>query len=113
MVPTQSPIQCVPVVKRPGREADHSLPTSAEANKMCLISWAQGLYRTFYKEIVSVKFIILVTHLQLPYNNELSNENTLRELSYVVGHAQWAVFIVVYRVYSVSTYNVLVLVSEI
>jgi len=36
--PTQPPIQCAPgalslVVKRPGREADHSPPSSAEAKK--------------------------------------------------------------------------------
>jgi hypothetical protein len=36
--PTQPPIQCVsgalyPGVKRPGREADHSPPTSAEVKK--------------------------------------------------------------------------------
>jgi hypothetical protein len=32
--PTQPRIQCVPGVKRPGREADHSPPTSAEVKKM-------------------------------------------------------------------------------
>jgi hypothetical protein len=37
--PTQPPIQCVsktlsPVVKRPGREADHLPPTSAEVKKI-------------------------------------------------------------------------------
>jgi hypothetical protein len=26
--PTQPPVQCVPGLKRPGREADHSLPCS-------------------------------------------------------------------------------------
>jgi hypothetical protein len=31
---TQRPIQWVLVVKRPGREADHSPPASAEVNKM-------------------------------------------------------------------------------
>jgi hypothetical protein len=31
--PTQPPIQWVPGVKRPGREADHSPPTSAEVKK--------------------------------------------------------------------------------
>jgi hypothetical protein len=31
LVPTQPPIQPVPGVKRPGREVDHSPPTSAEA----------------------------------------------------------------------------------
>jgi hypothetical protein len=44
---TQPPIQWVPGalspgVKRPGHEADHSPPTSAEVKKMCLISQAQG-----------------------------------------------------------------------
>jgi hypothetical protein len=28
--PTQPPIQCVPEVKQPGREADHSPPSSSE-----------------------------------------------------------------------------------
>jgi hypothetical protein len=32
--PTQTPIQCVPRVKRPRREADHSPATSAEIKKM-------------------------------------------------------------------------------
>jgi hypothetical protein len=32
--PTQPPIQLVPGVKWPGREADHSLPTVAEVKKM-------------------------------------------------------------------------------
>jgi hypothetical protein len=32
--PTQPPIQWVRGVKRPGHEADHSLPTSAEVKKM-------------------------------------------------------------------------------
>jgi hypothetical protein len=31
--PTQTPIQWVSWVKRPGREADHSLPSSAEVNE--------------------------------------------------------------------------------
>jgi hypothetical protein len=31
---TQPPIQWVPGVKRPGREADHSPPTGAEVKKM-------------------------------------------------------------------------------
>jgi hypothetical protein len=32
--PTQPPFQWVPEVKRPGREAVHSHPTSAEVKKM-------------------------------------------------------------------------------
>jgi hypothetical protein len=34
--PTQPPIQGVPGVKQPGREADHSPPTSAEVKKTCV-----------------------------------------------------------------------------
>jgi hypothetical protein len=34
MSPTQPPIQWVPGVKRPGREADHSSPATAEVKKM-------------------------------------------------------------------------------
>jgi hypothetical protein len=54
--PTQSPIQWLPGVKRPWREADHSPPTTAEVTKMliftsappyvfitkCLINYAHG-----------------------------------------------------------------------
>jgi hypothetical protein len=36
--PTQSPIQLLPGVKRPGREADHSLASPAEVMLWCLIS---------------------------------------------------------------------------
>jgi hypothetical protein len=32
--PTQPPIQWIPEVKRPGCEADHSLPANAEVKKM-------------------------------------------------------------------------------
>jgi hypothetical protein len=42
---TQRPIQWVPEVKRPGREVDHSPPTSAEVTKMwTYISTALGLH---------------------------------------------------------------------
>jgi hypothetical protein len=33
LCPTEPPIQWVPEVKRPGREADHSPPTSAEVKR--------------------------------------------------------------------------------
>jgi hypothetical protein len=65
--PIQPPIQWVPRapssgVERPGHEADHSLPTSAQVKNMwiyicippyvfmaqCLISWAQGQLYLFH-----------------------------------------------------------------
>jgi hypothetical protein len=73
--PTQLPIQLIlgalsPWVKRPVREADHSLPTSAEVKKtwictstppyafmaQCLINQAQGqLYFYFYSLLTNLK----------------------------------------------------------
>jgi hypothetical protein len=46
--PTQSPIQWVPgvispAVEQPGREADHSLPTSAEVKKMWIYMSVHGV----------------------------------------------------------------------
>jgi hypothetical protein len=74
--PTQPPIQWVPgslslVVKRPGREADHSPPSSAEVNNVwsytsspqyALTAWcsvkAQGqLYLYFAMSLVQIFFI--------------------------------------------------------
>jgi hypothetical protein len=42
--PTKPPIKWVPGavspgVKRPGREVDHSLPSSAEVKKICIYTW--------------------------------------------------------------------------
>jgi hypothetical protein len=48
--PTQSPIQWVPRalclgVKRPGREADHSPPSSAEVKECVLMGWCLAKHR--------------------------------------------------------------------
>jgi hypothetical protein len=71
VLPTSYPMgtgSCFPGLKWPGREADHSPPTSAEVKKMwiytstlpyafmgqCLISYAQGkLYLTLFGEKMS------------------------------------------------------------
>jgi hypothetical protein len=37
--PTQAPIQRVPGVKRPGREADHLLPTSVEVKNTWIYTY--------------------------------------------------------------------------
>jgi hypothetical protein len=43
--PTQLPIQWLPAVKRPGREADHSPPTSAEVKKMWIYTATPSWHR--------------------------------------------------------------------
>jgi hypothetical protein len=49
--PTHPPIQCVPAVKRPGRQADRSHPSSAEVtNVWCYTSNAQYVFMAWCLE---------------------------------------------------------------
>jgi hypothetical protein len=71
--PTQPPIQCVPGavslrVKRPGREADHSLPSSAEVkNAWSYTSTLQYSFMVWY--LVKKKSTGTTSPLTLPYTS--------------------------------------------
>jgi hypothetical protein len=53
--PTQSPIQCVPGVKRPGREADHSPPTSTEVKNSGAIALLHKCLHVIVLNLLSKK----------------------------------------------------------